>query len=290
MLGYIRPCKPELRIREYEIYKSVYCGQCRQLGKVFGPFARLTLSYDFAFLSLLQMGLNDTQADIKQSRCEVNPFLKKSICQSCDEIDYTCTVAMLMIYHKLQDNFQDNGIKDKLLSAAAYPFILPAYEKAGKRFPEIELIIASMMCKQKELEQAKCSSVDQACEPTAKAMEEIAAGLSSDAVQQRILRRFGYLLGRWVYQIDALDDLTDDVKKGNYNPFAVKYELTDADEHKIAQVKEQAKASLYMTIGEIGTAYELLDIKRYKPILDNIIHLGLKDSVDRLYSSCSKKI
>lgn len=288
MFGYIRPCKPEMKVKEYEFYKAVYCGQCKQLGKVYGPFSRLTLSYDFAFLSLLHMALNDREVRLERQCCVVNPLVKKPICQPNEELDFTCGVAMVMLYHKMRDNLQDKGLRDKTLALLAYPFILPIYNKAGNRLPEIELAVASMMDEQRRLEEAGCSSVDEASEPTAKVMETLAVSLSKEPSQQRILHRLGYLLGRWVYLIDALDDLKEDLRLGNYNPYIQKFSLTSQRTDKIEEVRKEAKASLYLTIGEIGSTYELLEIKRYKSILDNIIHLGLKDSVDRLYLSCGK--
>ena len=32
MFGYVKPCSAQLRVCEYETYKAVYCGLCKQLG------------------------------------------------------------------------------------------------------------------------------------------------------------------------------------------------------------------------------------------------------------------
>ena len=56
MFGYIRPQKGELLVREFEQYRGVYCGLCKQLGKSYGFAARMTLSYDCTFLGLLFWG------------------------------------------------------------------------------------------------------------------------------------------------------------------------------------------------------------------------------------------
>ncbi|MEG2038724.1 MAG: DUF5685 family protein [Oscillospiraceae bacterium] len=285
MLGYIRPYKPEMKLKEFEVYKGIYCGLCKQLGKVYGPFARMTLSYDFAFLSMLGMAINDKEAVFEKQRCVSNPLKKKNVCVNTEDMEFTSAVAMLMIYYKLKDNFQDLGIKNKLLSYGAYPFIKPSYKKSREQLPVIENAIAEMTAQQYKLEKAHCASVDEAAEPTAKAMQLIAGLLSDDAVQKRVLTRFGYLLGRWVYLIDALDDIEDDIKKENYNPFIMKYGLTEIDCEQIKKIKQEAKPALYLTIAEIGKTYELLNINRYKTILDNIIYLGLKDSVDKVFVS-----
>ena len=33
MFGYIKPFKPELKVREFDTYQAFYCGLCRQLCK-----------------------------------------------------------------------------------------------------------------------------------------------------------------------------------------------------------------------------------------------------------------
>lgn len=62
MFGYIKPVRSELKVREAEEYRAVYCGLCNELGKSFGLFAKMTLSYDFAFMAMLFMSLDITPA------------------------------------------------------------------------------------------------------------------------------------------------------------------------------------------------------------------------------------
>ena len=57
MFGYLQPYKPYLMIKDFEIYKSVYCGLCKKLGEEYGIFARLALSYDCTCYSILAMAL-----------------------------------------------------------------------------------------------------------------------------------------------------------------------------------------------------------------------------------------
>ena len=80
MFGYIKPFTPDLRLREYEAYKAVYCGLCGQLGRSFGPVARMTLSYDFAFLAMLHYAAGDQAPVIEMGRgCAFVPR-KRPVC------------------------------------------------------------------------------------------------------------------------------------------------------------------------------------------------------------------
>jgi hypothetical protein len=64
LFGYIRPLEAELRVRELECYKAVYCGVCRNLSGKFGPPARFALSYDATFAALLYASVHDESPTI----------------------------------------------------------------------------------------------------------------------------------------------------------------------------------------------------------------------------------
>jgi uncharacterized membrane protein YvlD (DUF360 family) len=104
--------------------------------------------------------------------------------------------------------------------------------------------------------------------------------LPGEGTQAAVLKRFGYLLGRYIYLCDALDDLDDDRKTGNYNPFLCSQNSKDAAD--AADTAEHAKGSLYLTVAEAGAAYDLLETGQFGGILDNIVFLGLKNEVERI--------
>lgn len=285
MFGYIKPFKPELKIREFETYKAVYCGLCGQLGKRFGAFARLTLSYDFTFLCMLHYALSDEQPCFAAHRCYVNPLKKLPMCGDSAALRASADIAAIMIYYKLLDNIHDGGIAAKLGGTIVRPFVAAAHKKAAAAQPLADKLVADSMVRQAALEAAGCNSVDEACEPTAAAMAGICMLLSPDPRQQRVLERFGYLIGRFAYLCDALDDMERDTKSGNYNPFVARYH--DA-EKSLADIYIVARESLYMTIGEIGKTCALLEINKFQPVIDNVVHLGLRASVDEILSKKEK--
>lgn len=283
MFGYIKPCKPQMRVCEYETYKAVYCGLCKQLGRKYGPFSRLTLSFDFTFLALLNLSLAPEDKDqFSPGRCMLNPVKKIPCLKDCEPLKFSSGVAMMMFYYKALDNYNDGGFKEKTLSALCLPFARHAFHKAAEQYPRAAQIIYEAISKQSLIEQEQCDSVDRACEPTALVLSGLCGLLSEDTNQQRILERFGYFLGRYVYMADALDDLEEDVKRNSYNAFLLREHLSSPTPEQFAAIREQAKGSLFLTIGELIKTYELLELHTYQPILDNIIHLGLRDTVERI--------
>lgn len=280
MFGYIKPFKPEMKVREFDTFKAVYCGLCKQLSRVFGPFSSLTLSYDFTFIATLASGMSDSCGGFKPCRCVANPLMKKSCMLPNDDLTFCASAAMLMIYYKVKDNIKDSTFIKKIPGYLALPFVSNARKKALKTYSDIDEIIASAMERQADVESGECRSTDRAADPTATALALICERLSEDEKQKKILNRFGYLIGRYVYFADAIDDLEDDLASGGFNPFIKKFE----DENKsLDEIKEYARGIINLTVGEIPPAYELLKIYRYKEILDNIIYLGLHNEMDTLF-------
>ena len=101
MFGYVRIAKGELKVKEYEMYKAVYCSLCRDLGRSYGPISRLTLSYDFTFLALLNMSLSDECDCIERKRCAFNPLKKCNYCKEDNDLKMPSAAAMIMLYYKL---------------------------------------------------------------------------------------------------------------------------------------------------------------------------------------------
>lgn len=280
MFGYVRPCKAQLRVCEYETYKAVYCGLCKHLGRQYGPFSRLTLSYDFTFLAILMMALSKNPLSFTPQRCMLNPLKKHPCCCDCQELSFSAGTAMILGYYKVLDNYQDGDLKKRALSLICMPFAKHAYKGAADRYPQVAQIAYETISRQSALENERCDSVDQACEPTAQALAGICALL--DDSQRRVLERFGYLLGRYIYMADALDDLEEDLLQHSYNPFLLRDGITVPSPEALSNVRENAKGSLYLTMGELSKAFSLLEFHAFSPILDNIVHLGLHETVGRI--------
>jgi hypothetical protein len=276
-----------LRICEYDTYKAVYCGLCKELGRSYGFVLRFTLSYDFAFLSMLSMAYNDGLLKMERQRCIAHPF-KKTMCAVCGE-DFTfpAAAAVLSVYHKLSDDKFDKGLKSKIRAVLLLPILKKHYKKAALKFPVLAEKIEAAMQMQREIEEKASAGIDIASEPTALIMKAVAGEISSDLTEKRILERFGYFLGRYVYLCDAVDDIEEDLKKNNYNPLILKEITMDASEIEI--IKNNARESINMTLSELSNAYILMSIKKYKTILDNIIYLGLKNTFEQIIKKDKEK-
>ncbi len=267
MFGYIRIAKGDLKVKEYEFYKAVYCTLCKTMGREYSLLSRFTLSYDFTFFALLNMSLKDGCDTIEKKHCVFNPLKKCLFCKNNEAIKLPAAAAVILNYYKVLDNIKDEkGIK-KFGFILTKPFFKAPYKKAAKKYPQIDLIVSNYIYKQNNVEQDVNCELDKAADPTANMLSNIFALLTEESSQKRVLERLGYCMGRYIYLIDAYCDLNDDIKHNSFNPLKGRN-----------SPKELIKKQLYFCINESCKAFELLDIKKYKSILGNIIYLGLEET------------
>ncbi len=288
LFGYVKAYKPELKVKDYEVYKGVYCSLCRQLGRDYGFMARMALSYDFAFLALLRMAQEEVCPGFDEGRCPFNPLAKCYYCQrdpgQALEISAACVV--IMTYYKLHDNITDSSFFKSLGSRLLLPFASRARKKACKKFPEIDAILREAIECQTRLEREGCPSLDRAADPTASALGKICAYGVQEPERAAHLSRLGYCVGRYVYICDAADDYEDDLKSGSYNVF-----LLEGMERE--QVSRYAGEVLNLTVAEAIRAYDALKLSGFRDILLNILYDGtyhvITEVTDHDKGRCSRE-
>lgn len=270
MFGYVRAYKPELKVKELESYKGVYCGLCKALGREFTPLAKFILNYDFTFLAMLRLSLADKCLGFTIKRCSFNPLKRCRVYRDTNNIlKSVAATAIIFFYYKLKDNLSDCGLTGKIACLFLLPFASLAHRKAKKLEPEVERAVASAMKQQARVEALRCGSIDEAAEPTARLLHYIAGMYANDKDEKEALERFGYCLGRWIYLIDALDDIKKDIKNKNFNPFV---DCLKLDESNIMQ---KALQMLNVCVSEMVLSLNKLKLKRFGPIINNIVVYGL---------------
>ena len=278
LLGYVRAYKPELKFREYDVYKGVYCTLCKTLLRLYSPLGQLFLSYDAAFLALMLLSLSPACPAENSSRCCWNPLKKCLSCGRGDVQDFCADVSVLLFYYKIRDDLSDHGFWRKILALLVFPIAYLMYRKASRLRPEADRIAWQMMREQTDRE-AENAALDAAAEPSAHALAALAA-LQSQDMQ---VKRFFYLLGRYVYLIDAVDDVRDDIRRHNFNPLKDRY-LREPD-----AFYDYALGLLNLNIGELVKAFETLHPHRYRDIAYNVVFDGLYNSALFVLKKYQKK-
>ncbi|SMC40190.1 DUF5685 family protein [Papillibacter cinnamivorans] len=288
MFGYVRPLRGELKVKHFEQFKAAYCGLCHTLENRYGPFARWILNYDFTFLAILLSP--ETQPDYLHLRCAASPLRKKCVCARTGALELAADDSMILFWWKLKDSVSDSPFPKAAVYRLLSLFFYPAYRKAARLRPEFDRQVSLCLRELKALEEDGCDSLDRPADTFARILSFSALGVE-DPKRRRPLEQLLYHLGRWIYIVDACDDLAADLKEGNYNPVALRYALS------ASPIAGEALSSLETTLRHsqslMASAFELVDFGVWSDILENMIYLGLpqvtRQVLDGSFRSPAKK-
>ena len=278
MFGYVRTVRGELRIREYEYYRASYCGLCRAMGKCTGQCSRMLLSYDFAYLANVRMTLAGVVPAFRKRRCLVHPLRKRVMMERNGELDFCAAASAILAFEKCRDNVADERGFARLKARISGLCLKGAYRRAKKRVPALAESVHAHLARLSALEKEKTPSVDTVAAVFGDLLADVTAyGL--EGANATVARKIGFETGRFIYVLDALDDLDKDVKKGRYNPFALAYGSTLS-----AEDREGIKDALLCTLCDLEKAFDLMesDDSTRKEILNNILYLGMPQALERV--------
>jgi hypothetical protein len=290
MFGYVLPEKPEMKIKDYELFRAYYCGLCKSIGRQYGQLKRLLLNYDSTFLAVLLFSISDDKPEINSEKCIVHHIKKRHVVKNSAIVDYAADINILLAYYNLEDKRLDN---DMLIAGPAVLALKRSYKKIRNKYKSKCHLIEIQLKALQKLEEEKCNSMDKAAEPFARLMEEIVTyePLLQEPGPYKIIRWIGYNLGKWIYLLDAFDDIEKDIERKNYNPLIYQFEYKGEDIGEFKQrIRERVEFNLTYSLSQISKAYELLDKKNNTGILQNILYLGMLKKTETILGtrSCSK--
>lgn len=282
MFGYVRADNAQLKMYEYELYTGYYCGICKSIGKRYGQLPRMVLTYDAAFLAMLLESLSETPDAPASERCIVHQIRKRTVIRN-GAIDYAGDVMLILAWHKLIDDAKDEG---KTYAKVTVSLMKRKYENLKKKRPHLCLEVERYLSEMDGLEKAECASIDQMAEAFAQIMQAVITGYGREQMKpgtDKVLSRLGYHLGKWIYLIDAVDDIEKDMESGAYNPLFYRFGLEEEETAEAFRERTEAdcRRNLLTYLEEIAKCYDLLDIKKNRGILENVIFIGLMDQTDK---------
>lgn len=267
MFGYVRPALDRLSPEQKEAYQSAYCGLCHALGRRHSWPARLTLQYDFTFLAILLTAGTGEEAHVCR-RCPVHPFQRPRACAAGGRMDAAADQSVILTWHKLSDDVDDHGFLTGLPYRLARLLFGRAYRRAALAQPEFDAQVREGLARLRELEEARSPQLDRAADAFARILACAAQAVPREG-SRRALEQLLYHVGRWVYLMDAWDDLDDDRRKGRYNPLDARFQGQARENREYLETT--ATHSLRLT----GSAAELLELGEWTPVVENILYIGL---------------
>ena len=270
MYGYVRPPLGMLPEEETERFRQIYCGLCHTLGRRYGPAARFILNYDFTFLAIILSEPGEDEAC--RARCLVSPLRRRSFQPANAALELAADESVILAYWQLRDGVADHDWFHGLKYRSVSKILEPVYRKAAALRPAFDERTRLQLELLGQLEAERCSSIDRAADAFA-VLLEAAAQEVDDHVRRRVLEQLLYHLGRWVYLVDAADDLKKDAVSGNYNPVALRFGLVSGV--WTAEARREFAATLDHSIHRMATAFELWDFGIWTPVLESTFYNGL---------------
>ena len=294
MLGYVQIFKPELKVREYEVYMGYYCGVCKYIGAEYGQLPRMVLSYDAAFLALLLACVDETPDAPVQEHCIAHHIKDKTIIRN-RAVEYAGDVMLILAWYKMLDDAQDEG---KIYAKASARLLKRLHRKLVNKYPALCDGIEINLAKLNGLEKAKCASLDEAAESFSKIMDVIfregARALYPDSQElHETFGRIGYHMGKWIYLMDASDDIEENIESGAYNPLLYRFENRGGEAGETPQqfrerIRGDLEFNLYQYLAVISQQTGSLDIRKNQGIIDNVIYLGMNRKTEEILNKTDK--
>jgi len=262
MFGYIAINKAEMKFKDFDIYHSYYCGLCQRLKECYGRRGQMTLSYDMTFLIVLLTGLYEPDTSVETVNCIAHPF-EKHTSRTNIYSDYAASMNLILTYYKCKDDWNDERKKK---SYAVMQVLKSKMEVIKKAYPEKVSRVTANLQRLSILETENEQNIDLMAGLFGEIMAELFAVKHDE--WEASLRKIGFFLGKFVYLMDAYEDVEKDIQSGNYNPF--KKAFTED-----TNFAENIRSLLTLMMAECSREFEKLPILMHTDILRNILYSGV---------------
>ena len=264
----MRPALDKLDEENRDRFQAAYCGLCHTLGRRYGFTARLFLNYDLTFLAML-LGHRCGSSD---RHCVVHPIRKRPCACESEALDTAADLSVILLWWQLQDGIADHGFFRGLKYRAASLLLRRAYRKASVRQPSFDENTRLRLDELSRLERENCPAVDPPADCFARLLAH-ASESEPDPTRRLVLAQLLYHLGRWIYLVDAADDLKKDLRQGNYNPVALRF--SHAEGVLTEESREELGRTLDQSVRMMAAAFELADFGEYEKVIESTVYAGL---------------
>ena len=261
MFGYVTADYQALSAEDQEQYRQYYCGLCRALESRHGSISRLTLNNDMTFLLILLSSLYEPQEHAGKGRCLTHPLKARAYVCS-DLCAYCADMTVLLAYYKaLDDRTDDHSLRGKVGAAA----LQKPFARVREQYPDKVGRIAGYISAINAYETEGGEDIDVPVNLSGKMLGEVFR--YRDDAWGDDLQALGEGLGRFVYLMDAYDDLASDLKKGRFNALR--------NFHGDSDFEAFCEDTLLMLIAECTSVFETLPLEKHLPILRNVLYSGV---------------
>ena len=281
MFGYLQIDKSTLEDGQRGLYQSFMCGLCFSTKKYFSNKARVAINFDINFFNVLFHSYLDVDVEIEKSTCFFHPIKKQTITKPTELMDRLAVANVLLVYLNLYDDVvDDGGLKKK----TALKVFAKDYRKAQKLMPNLDKAFTQGYHKLRELEQSDCAVLDKVCHPFAQMSQDLCAHVLQ--TDNKFLLNLCYNVGKWVYLIDALDDIKQDLRKGAYNPLVKCFNIANLSD--VCKSYEDISFVMYSALNTIASCFNDLNLTKYNCLLANLLYKSLRQKTESILDKYAK--
>lgn len=268
MFGYVTVNKPELKIKDYNRYRGYYCGLCKVLKERHGRLGQITLTYDMTFLVILLTSLYESKTEFMSGRCLVHPAKKHPILTN-EITEYAADMNIALTYHNLLDDWKDDKSVKGLAGSQLYH---KKYQRIEQQYPRQCKVIEDTLKHLQKLEEDNSQKIDEVAGCFGELMAELFIYQQDE--WESTLRKLGFYLGKFIYLMDAYEDVQEDIKNHSYNP------LIECSKEE--SFEDNSKQMLVMMMAECTNEMEKLPLVLDAEIIRNIMYAGVWTKYDQL--------
>lgn len=270
MFGYVNADKNEMTDEERSTYQAYYCGLCRELKRQAGAGAQICLNYDITFLAILLSGLYEPDEVTEPFRCRLHPTKKRFFHES-EVMQYAASMNIVLSYYKLLDDYQDDHKTSRKKIANRFE---PVVKRVCEEYPRQTQAIEDFVRDLSDAEYRQEDNLTVLSALSGDMLGELFCYKEED-VWNESLRSMGYYLGKFIYLLDAYDDMEKDRKNHNFNPMLRAIDKDPSYDAFCRQV-------LVSLIAECTKEFERLPILKNASILRNILYSGIWTKYDMI--------
>lgn len=289
MFGYVKPFKPELKIKDYELFKSYYCGLCHSIKKLYGNLPRMSLNYDMTFLSILLEGLEENKEDFTPFKCAIHPFKNRVKIINSSNLDYSAHMNIALAYYKyIDDKEDDNSIKGHIGSILFKSYLKSYYNE----YKDLYLDIFYHLKELNKIENSSPKNIDELSHNFNIITGKILSYSVKDEKTKNLMYNLGYNLGKWIYIIDALDDLEKDMKNQKFNGLNALYNANNVPYDDFRKSILNRVEFLLLSCASTCLDYiNMIPLYKNKDLIYNILEFGLMDKTQEILKGvdCNEK-
>lgn len=276
MFGYLDIEKDKLEDGQRGLWQTFMCGLCMSTKRAYSNFPRMFITNDINFFNVLFHSVTQTDVEIENKTCFSHPFKKRTVLKTDLLTDKLSSANILLTYYNVYDDvIDDNSLAKKtVLKTLKKPF-----NKAKAELPQTDDTLKRMYEELQSLEKSDERSIDKVAHSFASLSQQFACQVLGEN-SSRNVETLCYNLGKWIYLIDALDDIDKDLKRGSYNVFARCYGFANAAD--VAPKLEEIQFLMYASLNRIAQSYNDLNLTKYTCILNNVLYDSIRDKTKQV--------